>query len=148
MNARTVRSAAFSLLLAALLVPTGCARRTRILQCNRFIDKVNTSLKEINRYTNTRVDDPKLAANMQTLSKLFQQLAKDIDAMQITAPELSPHTKRYREMCEESAAAARHLADAVSKDDIAEAKAADKEFKRVVKSEGELIREINTVCSR
>ncbi len=150
MNRPSLLRAAWVLPLAIALAlgGSGCARRKRILECNRFIEKVNGSLGEINKYTNTPVDDPKLAGNMRTLSKLFEQLAKDIDAMQITAPELAPETKRYRDMCEHSATAARHLADAVSKDDVKEAKAADKEFKSVVKDESDLIRKINAVCSR
>lgn len=85
---------------------------------------------------------------MRTLSKLFEQLAKDIDAMHVSAPKLAPEVKRYRDMCKQSALAARHLADAVSKDDVKEAQSADKEFKRVVKDESQLIRKINSVCSR
>ena len=146
MSARVV--SAVILAVSFALVMPGCARRKRIQECNQFIDKVNSSLKEINRYTNTRVDDPKLAENMQTLAKLFEQLAKDIDAMQISAPKLAPNTGRYREMCQESATAARHLSDAVQKDNVEEAKTADKEFKAAVKSEDELIQQINSVCSR
>ncbi len=134
--------------LALALTTSGCARRKRLLECNRFIQKTNGSLEEINKYTNTPPHDPKLATNMHTLSKLFEQLAKDIDAMHITAPELAPETKRYRDMCQQSAEAARHLADAVDKDNPAEAKSAQQEFKRVVKDESDLIQRINKVCAR
>ena len=136
------------LAFALALFTSGCARRKRLLECNHFIKQTNASLEEINKYTNTSPKDPKLAANMHTLSKLFEQLAKDIDAMHISAPELAPETKRYRDMCEHSAAAARQLADAVSKDNPAEAKSAEAEFKRVVKDESDLIQRINKVCAR
>ncbi len=134
--------------VALSLTTAGCARRKRIMECNHFIDKVNLSLREINKYTKTRADDPKLETNMRTLAKLFKKLATDIQAMHISSPGLAPHTRRYREMCEHSATAALHLADAVSKDDVKEVKSADLEFKGVVKSESELIRKINGVCSR
>lgn len=134
--------------LALAVAASGCARRKRLLECTRFIDKTNASLKEINKYTNTPVHDPKLAANMRTLSKLFEQLAKDIDAMHISSPALAPETKRYRDMCEHSATAARHLADAVSHKNVAEAKTAEHEFKHVVKDESDLIQRINKVCAR
>lgn len=134
--------------VALVFVAAGCTRRKRIMQCNRFIDKVNVSLKEINTYTNTPVDDPRFATRMRTLATRFDQLAKAIDAMHITAPELAPHTRRYREMCEHSAAAARHLADAVSHDNGKEVKSADEQFKRIAKNESDLIRQINDACSR
>ncbi len=134
------------LLLTALLV-SGCSKITRTKECGAFIDKVNAALKVIEQHTNTTgKDDARAVADMKKLGELYETLAKDVSALEITTPDLKTHAVEYQGMATKAAAAARQVAEAIEKKDQPKADTARAEFDKIVKQEDELVGKINGLC--
>lgn len=142
---------AHRLVAAALLAlaAAGCHNATQEAECGRFIDKVNSALVEINKHTRIKgLDGKQMVTEMNTLAKLYDQLAVDIGKTNITTSVLGAKAEEYRRMSQSAASAARHLATAVQDKDPKAVEAADKEFKQVVSRETALIADIDKVCKR
>ncbi len=136
-----------ALLIALVFVLTGCGKIKKTKECNAFIDKVNTALKEIEQHTNTAgQDDAKAVAEMKKLGELYDQLAKDVGSQEITTTELKAHATEYQSMASKAAATARQVAQAIETQNSDQAESAQKEFDKIVKQEDELVNKINTFC--
>jgi uncharacterized protein YoxC len=138
----------FALVLAIAMLSVGCGKIKKSKECKTFIDKVNASLKEIEKHTNTTgKDDAKAVAEMKTLADLYDQLSKDVAAMEITTPELKTQSTEYQTMANKAAATARDVAQAIETQDPEKADKAKKEFDQIVKQEDDLVNKINGFCS-
>jgi hypothetical protein len=138
-----------SLLLLALLavLAVGCGKMKKTTECNAFIEKVNTSLKEIEKHTNTKGTDQKAAAqDMKKLAGLYDKLASDVAALGVTTPDLKKHSDDYQAMAKKAAETARQVAEAVETNNLEKAQTAQKEFDTIVKQEDQLVNNINTFC--
>ena len=125
----------------------GCGKIKKGQECNTFIDKVNTSLQEIERASKAKGDDDTaVAADMRKLADLYQQLAADVAALDISTPELKQSAKEYQEMAKRASATARRVAEAIETKDLQKATAAQKEFDAIVKQEDQLVGKINSFC--
>jgi hypothetical protein len=138
----------FLLLLLALFSTTlGCGKFRKTKECNAFIDKVNGSVKEIERLSAAKGDDDAQAiANMKKIGDLWEALAKDVGAIDITTPELKKSATEYQGMCTRAAATARQVATALESKNADQGDTAQKEFDKIVKEEDELVNKINTYC--
>ena len=136
------------LLLALLAAPAvGCGKMKKTTECNAFIEKVNTSLKEIEKHTNTKGTDQKAAAqDMKKLAGLYDKLASDVAALGVTTPDLKKHSDDYQAMAKKAAETARQVAEAVETNNLEKAQTAQKEFDTIVKQEDQLVNNINTFC--
>src|SRR5690242_1832072 len=103
------RSATAFLVIAGLAVSaSGCGKMKKTSECNAFIDKVNTSLKEIEKHTSSRGTDQKsAAADMKKLADLYDKLGADVGALSVTTPELKKHAGDYQAMAKKAASTAR-----------------------------------------
>ncbi|MBX3131604.1 MAG: hypothetical protein KF718_33110 [Polyangiaceae bacterium] len=134
-------------LLVATLFVSGCGNLKKTKECSAFIDRVNTALSVIQQHTNTAgKEDAKAAADMKKLGELYEQLSKDVGALEITTPDLKTHTGEYQAMAAKAAAAARQVAEAIEKKDPQQAESAQTEFDKIVKQEDELVNKINGYC--
>ena len=143
-----MRARGYLFLLALLAVPAaGCGKMKKTTECNAFIEKVNTSLKEIEKHTNTKGTDQKAAAqDMKKLAGLYDKLASDVAALGVTTPDLKKHSDEYQAMAKKAAATARQVAEAVETNNLEKAQTAQKEFDTIVKQEDQLVNNINTFC--
>jgi hypothetical protein len=135
-------------LVGAVGLSTGCGKFKKTKECNAFIDKVNTAIKEIEQHSTSKAggDDAQLIAEMKKLGELYDQLAKDVGGLDITTPELKKHAGSYQQMCVSAASAARQVAGALDTKNKAQADSAQKEFDKIVKQEDELVNQINSFC--
>jgi ABC-type transporter Mla subunit MlaD len=132
---------------AIALATTGCGKIKKTSECNTFIDKVNASLKEIEKHTTKKSDDEaQTIAGMQKLGELYTALAKDVGDLEITTKDLEKHVGEYQQMAERAASTARDVATAVQAKDGDKIDKAQKEFDRIVKQEDELVNKINSFC--
>lgn len=129
------------------LLGAGCGKIKKTSECNTFIDKVNTSLKEIEKHTaNKASDEAQTIAGMNKLGDLYEQLASDVAALEITTPELDKHVDAYEAMAKKASATAREVAKAVEAKDGERIDKAQKEFDQIVKQEDELVNKVNGFC--
>jgi uncharacterized protein YoxC len=133
--------------VALSFTATGCGKFKKTKECNAFIDKVNTSIKEIEQHSASKgTDDTQVVAEMKKLGELYDQLAKDVGALDITTPDLKKHATAYQEMCTKAANTARQVASAIETKNADQADSAQKEFDTIVKQEDDLVNQINTFC--
>ena len=133
--------------VSAALMLTGCGKFKKTKECNAFIEKVNTSIKEIEQNSASKGgDDAQVISAMKKLGDLYDQLAKDVGALDVSTPELKAHATNYREMCTKAASTARQVATAIETKNPEQADTAQKEFDRIVKQEDDLVNQINTFC--
>lgn len=126
---------------------TGCGKIKKTSECNTFIDKVNTSLKEIEKHTSTKAEnEAQTISGMKRLGELYDQLAKDVGAIEIATPDLKKQVGDYQAMAQKAAATSREVASAVEAKDGDKIDKAQKEFDQIVKQEDELVNKINSYC--
>lgn len=136
-----------ALAAAICLATAGCGKIKKTSECNAFIDKVNTSLKEIEKHTTSKgEDDAQTIAEMKKLGELYEQLSKDVGALEITTADLKKHATDYQQMAQKAAATARDVAAAIETKDGDKAEKAQKDFDQIVKQEDELVNKINSFC--
>jgi hypothetical protein len=137
---------AVALVLASCLAP-GCGKFKKTKECNAFIEKVNTAIKEIEQHSASKAgDDAQVISEMKKLADLYDQLAKDVGALDITTPDLKKHAGEYQGMCGKAAQTARQVATAVETKNADQADNAQKEFDKIVKQEDDLVNQINGFC--
>ena len=135
--------AALTLVTAVLL---GCGKMKKTSECNTFIDKVNTSLQEIQKHTNSGSDKAQNIAAMKKVGDLYDKLGSEVSALDISTDELKKFATEYQAMCTKAAGAAKNVASALETDDVGKAEAASKEFDAVEKQEDALVDNINKFC--
>ena len=125
----------------------GCGKIKKTSECNTFIDKVNTSLKEIEKHTSTKAEnEAQTISGMKRLGELYDQLAKDVGGIEITTPDLKKQVDDYQAMAQKAASTSREVASAVEAKDGDKIDKAQKEFDQIVKQEDELVNKINSYC--
>jgi hypothetical protein len=136
------------LIIALLTLPlVGCGKMKKTQECNAFIDKVNTSLPEIQKAANTNSDDPKAsAAAMRKVAELYDKLGADIGGQEIGTEDLKKFATQYNQMCAKASGAAKKVAEAFETTDLAKAESAKKELDEVEKQEDTLVDSINKFC--
>ncbi|MFO0569913.1 MAG: hypothetical protein U0263_29980 [Polyangiaceae bacterium] len=141
------RSVLVALSVSAALLLTGCGKFKKTKECNAFIDKVNASIKEIEQHSASKGgDDAQVISEMKKLGDLYDQLAKDVGALEVSTPELKTHATKYQQMCTKAASTARQVATAIETKNPEQADSAQKEFDKIVKQEDDLVNQINTFC--
>ena len=136
-------------LLLVVLALSACGRAKTAQECSVFIDKVNESLKRIEKHTQAEArDDTAAVAEMRRLADQYDTLANDVRALRITNRDLKKHALEYQKMAGRAAAAARQVARAVEAKDIQQAKEAQDAFDEIVKREDKLVARINALCQK
>lgn len=137
----------FAVVCCIALAAGGCSKFKRTKECNAFIDKVNASLKEIEKHTAGGNEDEGAAIKeMRELAKLYDKLTAEIGALSISNQDLKKQATEYQNMAGKAAATARQVADAIESKDVEKATAAQKQFDLIVKQEDQLVSSINGLC--
>lgn len=142
--------------LLRLLIPVlgvavvvACSRARTAQECSVFIDKVNASLKQIEKHTQAEArDDTAAVSEMRRLADQYDSLASEVRALRISNRELKEHALEYQKMAGRAAAAARQVARAVEAKDIQQATEAQNAFDEIVKHEDKLVARINELCQK
>jgi hypothetical protein len=82
----------------------------------------------------------------RALAERYDDLAKRIDALHLSSPELVPRAERYQKLARGAASALRDVAEAVEKGDAEGARKRRVEFDDIARAEAPLVADINGVC--
>jgi hypothetical protein len=147
---RSSRLVLSSLALATLSLGVfpGCASIKKQKECVAFVEKVNTSVSDIEKHSKgANGGDAKAASDsMKKVAELYDKLGTDIGALGIETPDLKAKATEYQGMCTKAAKAARDVAEALDKTDAAKAETAQKDLEAVSKQEDTLVSSVNTFC--
>lgn len=131
-----------------MLLLGGCAKFQTARECGSFVSAINGWKGQAPRTSASAAPPTPAAAAVEsrTLAERYDDLAKRIDGLALTSPELLPRAQRYQKLAREAAAALRDVADAVEKGDAARARQRRVEFDDLSRGEAPLVAEINRVC--
>jgi hypothetical protein len=90
----------------------------------------------------------KLAAETRITAEHYEQLDRELGALDIKSRDLVRPMAAYRKIASQSAHALRDVADALEHDNFELARRRRVEFDETVKAEGTLVAEINAQCRR
>lgn len=135
-------------MLSLLLLLGGCAKFQTARECGAFVSTINGWKGQAPRpLASATASTPSAAAlESRTLAERYDDLAKRIDALALTSPELLPRAQRYQKLAREAAAALRDVAEAVEKGAPARARQRRVAFDDLARGEAPLVAEINGVC--
>lgn len=133
--------------LACLGLCVGSACQTRAQECQQFIGRVNQSLREMDARPQPKADDLAAIANhRKLLAERYRDLAKEVQALALTEPELVSRAKQYAGLAEQASAALSQGAKALNDQNPEAAEASQQQFDRVAEQEAVLVAEINRFC--
>lgn len=119
-----------------------CKGAKKVSECNAFIERVNTGIKEVE--SATKGDDP---ASFEKAAVAYDKLGADVGAMSFDTPELKAHSASYKAMCDSAAKTLREVSAALAKEDIKAATDAQGNFATLEKQENELVAKVNGFCT-
>jgi hypothetical protein len=136
-----VRRLGLTLLLAVAL--TGCGRIARTKQCVLLVRTVNTAIDEIETRRDAGAGDP---GTERGIADRYELLAKDLEELELDAPNLAKIVSEYRELMVEIAQATRRSADARERDGAKAAAQARREIGNLSRREKSLAMRIDSSC--
>ncbi len=103
-------------MLACTLGVTAC--QTKITECNKLADIVNSGVAQIGRIENRISEDPAmLAKDADEVADLAEKTATDIAALTIETAELQPRAKTYEDVAKDMATVSREIATLMKRAD-------------------------------
>ncbi|MDI1475411.1 hypothetical protein [Polyangium sp. y55x31] len=120
-------------------------RTDKARECDAVIAIINKGIKDLNAPSNEG-DDPTGAKQLRAMADTLDAVARDIEAVDVTRPELGRKVTDYGDMARDTAKAARDLARASEAKDARGIKAAQSALDTAVKREDPLVDSINAYC--
>ncbi|HYQ14483.1 MAG TPA: hypothetical protein VEQ58_01955 [Polyangiaceae bacterium] len=140
------------MLLLAALPALGCAKFQTARECGSFVEAISQWRGQGASAAPSSSAAPSAAPraapppDSRALAERYDDLAKRIDALKLTSPELVPRAVRYQKLAREAAGALRDVAAAVEKGDAEKARRRRVEFDDIARGEAPLVADINAVC--
>ena len=130
------------------LTALGCAKFQTARECGSFVEAIEQWRGQAPRGAPVPPAASPSAASLDSraLADRYDDLAKRIDALKLTSPELVPRAERYQKLAREAAGALRDVATAVEKGDAEKARRRRVEFDDIAHGEAPLVADINGVC--
>ncbi len=136
--------------MALPLLALGCAKFQTARECGTFVEAIRTWKGQAPKAAPAAVAAPTSPAEASVeslaLATRYDDLAKRIDALRLSSPELVPRAQRYQKLAREAAAALRDVADAVAKGDPEGARDRRVQFDDIARGETPLVADINVIC--
>ncbi len=136
--------------MALPLSALGCAKFQTARECGTFVEAIRTWKGQAPKAAPSAVAAPTSPAEASVeslaLAARYDDLAKRIDALRLSSPELVPRAQRYQKLAREAAAALRDVADAVAKGDPEGARDRRVQFDDIARGETPLVADINVIC--
>jgi hypothetical protein len=135
---------ALSLVLS--LAALGCAKFQTARECGSFVEAIKLWRGQAPAAASAAASHSAASVDSRALADRYDDLAKRIDALKLTSPELVPRATRYQKLSREAAAALRDVAAAVEKGDAERARRRRIEFDDIAKDEAPVVADINALC--
>lgn len=130
-----------AVLSMALIV--GCSEG-RVAQCNRLIEIANQAAGEVESVTQSAsADDPEA---FRTVANAADQAARDLEAIELSDPNLQDYKQRFISLYVETSAATQALVEAVEQQDTEAATQAYERLELATQQESPLVDEVNNYC--
>lgn len=135
-------------MVALLLAAGGCAKFQTARECGTFVSAIKAWKGQAPASSaSAPAPTPSAAwAESRALAERYDELAKRIDGLHLSSPELVPRAERYQKLARGAASALRDVADAVEKGDAEGARKRRVEFDDIARAEAPLVADINGVC--
>jgi hypothetical protein len=129
-------------------VVAGCSKFQTARECGTFVGAIKTWKGQAPAAAaSTPAPSPSAAwVESRALAERYDELAKRIDALHLSSPELVPRAERYQKLARGAASALRDVAEAVEKGDAEGARKRRVEFDDIARAEAPLVADINGVC--
>ena len=140
-----VLGSSFALLaLASGVALAGCGP-SKVSECNRLVEVVNTGVASLDQGMKA-TSDPTGVADLRSMADAMEKAAADAEKVELSISELKDYSKRYQTMARDVAKSARDMAAAVDAKDSAKMTAAQNAMEKAVKTEDPLVEGINKFC--
>jgi len=137
-----------ALLLVALLALSGCGRFRKAKECEVLAKAVSGWLAKQPTPSGASTEPKKLAAETRVTAQRYDDLDRELGALDIKSRDLVRRVAAYRKIATQSAHSLRDVADALERDNFELARKKRVEFDETVKAEASLVAEINAECRR
>jgi hypothetical protein len=137
-----------ALLLVALLALSGCGRFRKAKECEVLAKAVSGWLAKQPTPSGASTEPKKLAAETRVTAQRYEELDRELAALDIKSRDLVRRVAAYRKIATQSAHSLRDVADALERDNFELARKKRVEFDETVKAEASLVAEINAECRR
>lgn len=125
----------------------GCAKFQTVRECGAFIEVIRTwKGKALPAPPSAAASPAAAAVESLALADRYDDLARRIDALHLSSPDLVPRAVRYQKLSREAAAALREVADEVGKGDAEAARKRRVRFDDLARGEAPLVADINAIC--
>lgn len=126
----------------------GCSKFQTARECGVFVEAIKVWKAQAPATAGRApTPSPSLAsAESRALADRYDELARRIDDLHLTSPELAPRAARYQKLAREAATALRDVAQAVERSDAETARRRRVEFDDIASGEAPLVADINDVC--
>ena len=135
--------------LAVVLVGSaGCGRFRKAKECEVLAKAVSGWLAKQPTPSGASAEPKKLAAETRVTAQRYEELDRELGALEIKSRDLVRRVAAYRKIASQSARALQDVAQALEHDNFELARRRRVEFDETVKAEGILVAEINAECRR
>lgn len=135
-------------LVLALTSLTGCGFIKKTQECKAVVDTINAGVVKLKASDEPGGGDPKKeAASLKKRADTFDAIVADVKKVTVSVDELKTLTDEYVKLLQDASKAAREIAAAYEKSDLAKTRAGIESFNKVVHDEEAVVAKINKVCS-
>lgn len=137
-----------TVLALSLAVLSGCGRFRKAKECDVLAKAVSTWLARQPTPSGASAEPKKLAAETRITAARYEQLDRELAALDIKSRDLVPRVARYREIAVKSARVLQDVATALERDNSELARRRRVEFDETMRAESAIVAEINSECRR
>jgi hypothetical protein len=137
-----------SALLVVVLLVAGCGRFRKAKECDSLAKAVAGWLARQPSPSVGATSSATLIAETRATAKNYEELDKELAALDVQSKELASRVARYRKLAADSARALSDVAHALESNDAELARRRRVDFDAIAKAEAPLVAEINRECQR
>jgi hypothetical protein len=140
-----VRLTVVALVLSLL---SGCGRFRKAKECDLLAKTVSAWLARQPAPSAASTEPKKLAIATRTTAARYEELDRELAALDVKSRDLTSRVARYRKIAVQSARALEDAASALERGNVDLARQRRVEFDETMKAESALVAEINSTCRR
>ncbi|MBW4654098.1 MAG: hypothetical protein KME20_13835 [Kaiparowitsia implicata GSE-PSE-MK54-09C] len=129
----------------SLVLLASCGRpQPTLVQCNQLTQLANNTVEDVQAIVQTNAA-PNAAALTQ-VSERFDQSKEEVEALQLSDPQLQSYQQQFLTMYTETSLTARELAIALDQQAFEDAREARTKFQVAISQESTLVEQVNAYC--
>jgi hypothetical protein len=137
-----------ALVVFSLSLLAGCGRFRKAKECDLLAKTVSAWLARQPAPSGASTEPKQLATETRATAARYQELDRELGALDIKSRDLASRVARYRKIAVQSARALEDAASALERGNVELARQRRVEFDETMKAESALVTEINSACRR